>query len=186
MRRLALVFALAACGAPALPLDRPTPSLTLRGTDGKAHDLARDASLAEATVLVFFDAHCPCFSAHEPRLAALAKDLGPRVVVLLVDSEVGGSLEQDARSVASRGLPFPMLRDDGARLAKALGAEYASYSVVLDRTGTVRYAGGIDDDRSHLTDSATPYLREALEDVLAGRPVRRREGKALGCTLALQ
>ena len=51
------------------------------------------------------------------------------------------------------------VRDPGATLAKELGAQYATYSVVLDADGRVRYHGGIDSDKNHLHDDATPYLR---------------------------
>jgi hypothetical protein len=55
--------------------------------------------------------------------------------------------------------------------------------VVLDGEGRVRYRGGIDSDRTHLHEDATPFLRLALDDLLAGRPPRVAEGKTLGCSL---
>jgi len=54
---------------------------------------------------------------------------------------------------------------------------------VLDRTGRVLYHGGIDSERKHLTAHPTEYLREALEDVTAGRAVRRPSAHVLGCAL---
>jgi len=57
--------------------------------------------------------------------------------------------------------------------------------VVVDPAGRVVYAGGIDNERSHLTPSATPYLHDALDDILGGKPLRRAKGEALGCALAL-
>jgi hypothetical protein len=43
--------------------------------------------------------------------------------------------------------------------------------------------GGIDSDHDNLHDGATPYVAEALDDVLARREPRVTEAKALGCTL---
>ncbi len=98
----------------------------------------------------------------------------------MVDSEVGASNERDASFESEQTFGFPMLADAGGKLARAMGAELATFSVIVDRAGNVRYAGGIDDDRSHLREEATPYLKDALDDVLAERAVRRSEGKALG------
>ena len=91
--------------------------------------------------------------------------------------------EFDAAEAARRGYPFPVLHDPGARLAWALGAEYATYAVVLDPEGRIRYHGGVDSDKGHLHDDAVPYVRNALDDLLAGRAPRVAEAKTLGCSL---
>jgi peroxiredoxin len=177
-RPLVFAVALAAC-APAVPAR--APSLSLAGTDDASHAVwdARGP-----TVLVFYAGHCPSMRAHDARLAALAQEYRPRGVrFFLVDSEVHASVGRDAAQARERGYAFPVLIDHGARLARALGAEYATYTVVLDAHGRVLYHGGIDSDRAHLTAHPTEYLREALEDVTARKPVRRPEADVLGCAL---
>jgi hypothetical protein len=76
-----------------------------------------------------------------------------------------------------------VLVDPGGVLARALGAEYATESFVLDAAGAVRYHGGLDSDRKQLHDDARPFLQDALDDLLAGKPLRTAESKALGCAL---
>ena len=175
---LALCVALFAC-APVVPTS--VLAFSLPGTDDASHAIW-DAH--GATVLVFYADHCPCLTAHRDRLAAIAREFEPRGVrFYLVDSEVSATLARDAAEVRERGYAFPLLIDHGARLAKLLGAEYATYTVVLDSSGRVLYHGGIDDERHHLTSHPTEYLREALEDVTAGRPVRRPRADVLGCSL---
>lgn len=185
VRALVLV-ALVACAAPSAHVPITAPALTLSGTDGQPHVLRADIAQAPATVFVFFDPHCPCMTAHEARLRELHEAFAPRGVRwFMVDSEVGASLERAVAFSTEKTFGFPTLVDDHAVLARTVGAQFATFSVVVDREGVVRYAGGVDDDRSHLRDDATPYLRDALTDVLAGTPVRRPEGKALGCALQL-
>jgi hypothetical protein len=58
--------------------------------------------------------------------------------------------------------------------------------LLVDTSGRVMYRGGIDSDRSHLRDDATPYLQNAIEDALAGRSLRNPEAKTLGCSLMLR
>jgi len=157
--------------------------MTLLDTAGQRTTFPDDLARARLTVVVFYADHCPCFRVHEERIRALVRVYGPQGVrVLVVDSEVSATAAGDARAASERGLPAIAL-DPGARLADALDAEYATYTVVFDEHGKVRYRGGIDNDKNVLHDDASPYLTNALDDLLAGREPRVAEGKALGCAL---
>ncbi len=158
--------------------------MPLVGAQGEPLDARALSRSAPLTVLVFFSPDCHCLSVHEPRLRALFDAYHPRgVQFFMVDSEVRGSLERDASEARRRGYPFPILGDRGAKLADALGAEYATYTVVIDPQARVRYRGGIDTDKSHVHDGATAYLKDALDDLLADREPRVFEGNTLGCSL---
>lgn len=155
--------------------------IAARGEAVHYHDVI---ARAQWTVFVFVASECPCLDAHAQRLAELATAYRPRgVQFVAVDSEVDATPQSAARSARELGLPFDVVVDRGARLADAFGAEYATYSVLVSRAGRVVYRGGVDSDKRKLHANAVPYVRDALDDVLAGRPPRRREGKALGCTL---
>lgn len=139
---------------------------------------------ARWTVLVFYSSTCHCVAAHESRLAALqAKYQGHGVRFFWVDSEVGASEARDGAEARRRGLAFPILLDPAAHAARRLGARFAGDSLVLDAAGAVHYHGGIDSDCDHLRDDAVPYLKDALDDLLAGREPRVPPGPALGCSL---
>ena len=159
------------------------PRAQLPSTDGTSYTLPlRNPALW--TVLVFFSADCDCQAAHDARLRELDHRYRPRGVrFFAIDSEIHAGLARDAAEARSRGYGFPMLIDRHAAVAKALGAEYSTYSVVLDARGRIRYRGGIDSDLVHLRSDATFYLRDALEDLLAGREPHRAYGEALGCAL---
>jgi hypothetical protein len=108
------------------------------------------------------------------------------VAVVLVNSEEGADAERDALEAKRRGYVFPLLTDREGRLAKALNAQFATHSIVVDQTGRVRYSGGIDSDKNHMRPTATPYLRHALDDLLAGNEPRARDREPLGCALRLR
>jgi len=182
---LALCGLLGGCARPQ-QLNAVLPSTPLVGTDGIAHALYGRAESARLTVLVYFADHCPCQAAHDARLLELAHRYHDRGVdVFAIDPEVGASLERDGEEARRRGYPFPILVDQGALLARRLGAEYATESFVVDRAGVVRYHGGIDSDRKVLHEDARPYLRDAIDDLLEGRAPRVAEAKTLGCALQL-
>jgi len=182
MRLLPLLALVAACAGAPKDGPRGLDRVTLLGADGPhaARDLVREAPL---TAIVFFSAHCACQAAHDARLVALIERFAGRVRFVLVDSEVDAAPEREAREAERRGYKTAPMIDRGGELARAFGVEVATFAVVLDQGGRVQYAGGIDSDRVHLTDDATPYLADALEDLLAGRAPRVRTAKALGCAL---
>jgi len=180
---LGALVTLASCATPP-PVAVPAwPPLTVVDTTGAKTTLPTDLSRSKLTVLVFYSEHCPCFRVHEQRLVELERAYGARGVrVIFVDSEVSASVERDSHAAAERGLPAIAL-DPGAKLADAVGADYATYSVVLDPQGRIRYRGGIDSDKDRLHDDAQSFLRDAVDDLMAGREPRVAEGKALGCAL---
>jgi len=160
------------------------PDLALAATDGKSYPLRRTVAEARYTVFVFFSAKCPCVAAHDQRLSTLARSYQPRdVQFFLVDSEVGDALERGRGEVQRRNYPFPILADPGARLARALGARFATTSVVVDREWRIRYRGGIDSEKRDPNPNGRFYLQDALTALLAGREPDPAETKSLGCYL---
>jgi hypothetical protein len=184
MKRASLIALLLSGCVSSRPAVSRVPTLTIAGTDGRAHPLLADVSASALTVYIFFSVHCRCLAVHEPRLRALEDTYALRGVrFFFVDSEVGASLDRDRIQARARDYTVPILIDPDASLADALGAEYATYTVVVDRSGSIRYSGGIDSDRSHLRDGARLFLRDAIDDLLAGRTPRVGHGEALGCAL---
>jgi hypothetical protein len=182
---LACLFVVACGGAAVTPVAQ-WPTITLAATSGETATYPRDLAGARFTVFVFFAKSCPCFGAHDARLRALADKFGSRGVrFVIVDPEVGRTVQDDALAIQGRNLPGPVFLDAGAQLASRVGAVYATYSVVVDASGQIRYRGGIDSDKSHLRSDNTPYLADALDDLTAGRQPRRAEGKTLGCALQM-
>jgi peroxiredoxin len=173
-----------------LPMGGPAPAFDgLLGTDGERYgfERLRDRS---ALVLIFSSNRCPTAKAYAERMNALQRDYGARGVQLIAINSNDPRLYPDedfARMVeraADDGYDFPYLVDDGQRVARAYGAECTFHVFVLDADRRLRYRGRFDDAR--LPERVTSHdLRDALEDVLAGRKVRRPETRAFGCSLDL-
>jgi peroxiredoxin len=181
---LVIAAALAACGVPAKSGPPALPDRSLPATDGASRSLAELTRAAPLTVVVFFSADCACQRAHDARLRELHAAYRPRgVQFVAVDAEATSSPTRDAAEAAARGYPFPILSDPDGITADALGAVSATHVVVLDAAGTVHYRGGLDSDRNTLTPSASPWLRGALDRLLAGREPEPVETASLGCVL---
>jgi peroxiredoxin len=178
-----LLLSLGGCARPPMSSARVAPQ-KLAASDGSTYAVPAGEDGARLTVFVFSAWHCPCQAAHDLRLRELyARYHGRGIDFFAVDSEVRGSVAEDAAMAKEHGYEFPVLRDSGAGLARALHAEYATESFVIDRQGVVRYHGGLDSDRKKLHDDAIPLLANALDDLLSGNNPRLAESKALGCAL---
>ena len=171
-----------------LPIGAPGPVFEgLLGTDGRRLGLSRFAD-REVLVLIFSSNRCPTAKAYGERMNALQRDYGSRGVQLVAINSNDPHLYPDesyprmAERAAEDRYAFPYLVDDGQRVAKAYGATCTFHVFVLDHTRRLRYEGRFDDSR--LTAKVTSHdLRNALDDVLAGRDVRVSTTRPFGCSL---
>jgi hypothetical protein len=158
--------------------------ITLEKAGGEAVPLQKIVAAHRLTVVVFFSETCPCFAVHTERLRDLARELSPKGVdFVVVDSERHAA--SDARPSAVPGTDLAILRDPSGRLARRLGAQYATESFVFDASGRLRYRGGIDDQRKYLGPNAKAHLRDALIHLLDNDAPAFVTAKALGCALRL-
>ena len=79
-----------------------------------------------------------------------------------------------------------MLLDPKGEVGKRYDAKTTPHLFVIDKTGTLVYAGGIDSEPSADpadVAKATPYVKNALDEVLAGKPVTTAVTKPYGCSI---
>jgi peroxiredoxin len=185
LRPSLLLLALATSASAALPAET-VPNLTLAATNGRSVDVRPALGAARFTVFIFFSAQCPCMAAHDERVKQLASSYQPGdVQFFLVDSEVGDALERDRTEAQRRGYPFVILADPQAKLAKAFGVRFATTTIVVDASGSVRYQGGIDSEKRQPSPAGRFYLKEALSALLEGKTPDVTQTKSLGCYLRL-
>src|SRR3954470_1799770 len=165
---------------------KPTVGFRLQDHRGAWHTLdeARDRKVV---VLAFLGAECPLAEAYAPRLAEIARDFEKRGVGFFgVDANQQDGPVVIGRFAEKHGLPFPILKDVGNDLADRLGAERTPEVFVLDGSRTVVYRGRVDDQYAigiHRPSSTRHDLVEALDAVLAGRPVATPRTNAVGCRI---
>ena len=179
------VMALVSLLGPGEPA-KPTVGFRLQDHRGAWHTLdeARDRKVV---VLAFLGTECPLAEAYAPRLAELARDFGKRGVAFFgVDANQQDGPVAIGRFAEKHGLPFPMLKDVGNGLADRIGAERTPEVFVLDVSRAVVYRGRVDDQYAigiHRPSSTRHDLVDALDAVLAGRPVATPRTDAVGCRI---
>ena len=141
-----------------------------------------------ATVLLFVATDCPISNGYTPEINRIAGEYGPKgVAFFAVHADL--SVEPDAARThaAEFGYRCPVLLDADQRLARRVGATVTPEAAVLGPDGRVAYLGRIDDlyagygKRRHAPTSRE--LRDALDAVLAGRPVARARVPGIGCEI---
>src|SRR5262245_16365223 len=187
-RRLVALLGLTALAAVALARpDAPLAPFTLPDAAGKPWTLP-DAQAAPVVVVVFTGTACPINNAYLPTLTKLHKDYGPKGVTLVA---VNANAQDDAAAVAAHAkkydLPFPVLKDAQQSVADRLGARFTPEAVVLDADRKVRYRGRIDDQFGFGYKRPAPTaheLTDAIDAVLAGKPVPMPATEVEGCAIA--
>ncbi len=182
---------------PTLSIGATAPDFELPGVDGKTHRL-KDFEAADILVIVFTCNHCPTAQAYEERIQKLVSEYQQRGVAVVAISpndpdalrldelgytDVSDSLEDMKIRAADREFTFPYLYDGETQaVSRAYGPVATPHVFVFDRQRKLRYTGRVDDnakpDRVRVHDT-----RDAIEALLAGRPVSVEKTKTFGCSV---
>ena len=211
MRRLSLALmlmtivsaaALQAAAAPNNPAGFQTlaigdsaPDFKLPGVDDKEYNLKSFAQ-AKLLLVVFTCNHCPTAQAYESRIVQLDADYKDRGVALVAISpnddqalrldelgytEVGDSLADMKYRAKNHQFRFPYLYDgETQRVSLAYGVVATPQVFLFDGQRKLRYVGRIDD--SDVKTVTSHDLRNALDALLAGKPVPVEKTRTFGCS----
>ena len=151
-------------------------SLSLYGYRGK-----------KAMVIVFTGVECPVGDLYMPRLAELAARYKTQgVAFLAINANAGDPADKVAAHAKAAGVSFPVLKDPGNVVADLALAERTCEALVLDGRAKVRYRGAIDDQYALSGHKGAPtanYLADAIDAVLANRPVAVPATAVAGCPI---
>ncbi len=178
-----------------LQINAPAPELNLPGVDDQTYRLA-DFADAKVLVVIFTCNHCPTAQAYEQRIIQLHEDYRDKGVALVAISpndpqavrldelgytDIGDSFEDMKRHAKRRGYKFPYLYDgETQHVSTAFGALVTPHVFIFDRQRKLRYNGRIDD--ADVKPPKSHDARSAIDDVLAGRPVRVPKTRVFGCS----
>lgn len=184
----ALAFSQAAAG---YKIGQVVQDFTLSATDGKAATLS-DHGSSKAVVVVFVNRLCPNDRIYAQRLQKLATAYAARGVHFLyihptLSMENGGpDAKAIAQEVPAGTYPPQVLLDPQHQVTNQFGATKVPEVFVL-QPGTggfhLRYKGAIDDNPQLESGVREAYLRQALDALLANRPVAVPEKRPFGCMI---
>lgn len=142
-----------------------------------------------ASVLIFTTIDCPISNRYAPEIARLHQEFERQGVRFsLVFPNPADTADAVQAHMKRFGYRIPVIRDSDQTLVKRTGVTIAPEAAVIDKSGRVVYRGRIDDRYvSFGVDRPAPTrrdLREALGEILAGRPVSVPQTQAIGCFLS--
>ena len=173
------------------------PDFSLPGVDGKTYSLD-DFRKSPVLVVIFSCNHCPTAQAYEDRIISFSKEYKPKGVDVVVISpnsvdalnyselgysDMGDSFDDMKQRASDKGFPFPYLYDgDNQKVALAYGPVATPHCFVFDKERILRYNGRVDGSEKPGTGKGED-LRNAVDALLAGRPVSNPVTKVFGCSV---
>ena len=135
------------------------------------------------TVLIFIAVQCPVSNGYNERMEKLAQDYKARGInVVGINANSTESAADVKDHAAKNNLTFPILKDNGNKIADALGASRTPEAYFIDAGNKLLYHGRIDNSRD-VTQVQSSELRDALDATLAGKPVGKATAPAFGCSI---
>ena len=171
-----------------LPLGRKAPGFKLPSTDGRTCTLA-DFQDAKVLVVFFTCNHCPFVTGSDEVTRATAVRFAPQGVRFVgINANSPNTYAEDAfehmvARMQTQRFPWTYLHDPTQATARAYGALRTPHFFVFDGRRRLVYGGrGVDNPRE-TSKMTVNDLANALEDVLAGRPVRTPLTNPIGCNV---
>ena len=178
-----------------LDIGDPAPDFNLPAVDGRSYSL-KDFDNADILLVIFTCNHCPTAQAYEQRIIQLHQDYKDKGVALVAISpndplavrldelgytDLGDSFDDTKIRAKERGFEFPYLYD-GQTLttSRAFGVAATPHVFIFDKARKLRYVGRIDD--SEVKTVTSHDARNAIDALIAGKPVLTPRTKVFGCS----
>ncbi|MCA9538139.1 MAG: thioredoxin family protein [Myxococcales bacterium] len=178
-------------GDPAI--GQPAPAFQGTDSDGKAQSLS--AYKGKWVVLEWLNHGCPFVRKHydSKNMQTLQKEMTDKGVVWLsiissAEGKQGFSTPEKANAdrTSNGASPTAIVLDAKGDIGRLYGARTTPHLFIIDPNGMLVYKGGIDDHASTDPDDiagSTNYVRQALTEGMAGKPITVSASKPYGCSV---
>ena len=184
------IFLLGSLAAGELELGSSIPMANVKMPDVSNEEISLNDAMGPNGLLVVFSCNtCPWVDAWEDRYIAIAEKYASRGIGMIAvnpneaSRERGDSFEDMQDRAGELGYTFYYALDEDSRLANAFGATRTPHIFLFDNERKLIYRGAIDDNERKARKVKKPYLMNAMDEMLAGKPVTLTSTKALGCTI---
>ncbi|MBI2425313.1 MAG: redoxin domain-containing protein [Candidatus Hydrogenedentes bacterium] len=156
------------------------PDFTLKDCKGNEHTLSKHKG--NLIVLDFSSIECPYSRGVDPSLNALSETYSKQGVLFFgIDSHATATPEQILAYAKEAKIPHPILKDVGNAYADAVGAKVTPEIYVLDKELKLVYHGAPDNRKGPDSEATEHYLKDALDALLKGEPIKVTTNRAWGC-----
>jgi peroxiredoxin len=177
----------------AATVGQPAPAFTVQDVDGRTVSLTDFKG--KPVVLEWVNPGCPFVRKHydSANMQGTQKDaVAKGAVWLTINSTAAGSSDYKTPQAMGQWMrqqgaaATATLMDADGRVGRAYGARVTPHMYIIDAQGKLAYAGAIDSiptARVGDIEKATNYVKQALPEVVAGKPATPATTQAYGCTI---
>ena len=171
-----------------LKIGSSAPGFDLPNIDGKRYSL-NSFTDKKALIVIFSCNHCPYVQAYEGRIKQIQddyKDKGVTVVAINSNEDKNypdDSFENMKKRAADQKFNFLYLRDEDQSVARAYDATHTPEIFLFDKERELAFHGKIDDNWQEPNKVQNHYLKNALDELLAGKEISVPETFTIGCTI---
>lgn len=169
---------------------RSIPEFELSDQTGAIHTLA-EYEKYDFVVFYVQGVGCPIARLALPNYREVRDDFSEEnISFVMFNANIQDDVKRIAREAEEFGIDFPIIKDDGQHLAKAMGVERtAEVFIVNPKSREVLFRGPINDQLGYETqrnEAGIHYLKDALNTVLAGGSVNMDDiPDSKGCLVAI-
>lgn len=166
----------------------PEAGLTLKDTNGKTTTL-NDQKRENGLLVIFSCNTCPFVVAWEDRYSVVNElSKNSKVGFVLINSNENkrdgdDSVEAMKAHALKHKYAMPYLIDVDSKIANAFGAQTTPHVFLFDKNGKLVYKGAIDDNYKNASEVKEFYLKDALANLAAGKEIKTKETRNLGCSI---
>jgi peroxiredoxin len=183
-----VLVAMPSMAAVSLGDNMPAGDIMMKNVDSKQLNLSQVAG-EQGTLVVFSCNHCPWAKAWEERIVDIGNSYQKKNVgVIIINSNdpkeyPTDSFEHMQARAKEKGYDIPYVVDAGSIVTKAFGASRTPEVFLFDAQNTLVYTGAVDDNSEDASAVTKTYLKDALDALLAGKPITTSETKSIGCSI---
>jgi peroxiredoxin len=170
---------------PKAEIGSPAPDFTLEDQTG--HKVKLSEMKNGIIVLEWMNPDCPFVQRHynsDTMTTLASKYKEKNVIWMAINSTHYMNKKDDQNWINKFKVGYPILDDSSGRVGKLYGAKTTPNMYIIDASGILVYSGAIDDDpRGSKDGKALNYVDQALEEILAGKPVTIAKTKPYGCSV---
>jgi len=171
-----------------LEIGEKAPEFTLPATDGQSYSLG-DFDDAPVLVIFFTCNHCPYVVGSDEVTRRTVERFAPRGVRFVgINSNSPNTYPEDdfdhmVKRMAEHKFPWLYLYDQTQDIARAYGALRTPHFYVFDTDRKLVYTGRAVDNPRDAGKIAVNDLENALEELLAGKPIATPVTNPIGCNV---
>lgn len=187
---VAAVAALAFTSGDPLQIGSTMPRADLKMKDISGKELSMKDAKKENGVLVMFSCNtCPYVIKNQERTIAINEyALKMNVGVIVLNSNEAyrdkddsyNAMQEYAREQKYR---WSYVVDKNHEVADAFGANRTPECFLFDKNLKLVYHGAIDDSPADVSSIKRQHLREAINELVAGKDITVKESRSVGCTI---